>query len=79
MPFSGDRSERRPPAPRDKTPHHVGVGEAVLADELDGDDAAELLVARLEDLAHAALAQPFQHDVGAKHQAGGAARKIWLT
>ena len=46
--------------------HGVGVVEPLLADELEGDDAAELPVAGLEDLAHAALAEPLQQDIGAE-------------
>ena len=47
----------------------VGVLQALLADDLDGDDAAELPVAGLEDGAHAALAEALQQDVGAEQQA----------
>ena len=49
----------------------VGVVQPLLADELQGDDLAELPVAGLEDLAHAALAQPLQQDVGAEQQVAG--------
>ena len=52
--------------------HRVGVVEAFLADELEGDDVTELPVAGLEDLAHAARAQPFQQDVGAEQQVAAA-------
>ena len=48
--------------------HGVGVVEPFLADELEGDDPAELPVAGLEDLAHAALAQPLQQDVRAQEK-----------
>ena len=48
--------------------HRVGVVEPLLADELEGDDRAELPVAGLEDLAHAALAEALQEDVRAEHQ-----------
>ncbi len=54
-----------------EAPHGIGVGQPLLADHLEGDDAAELPVARLEDLAHAAFAEPLQQDVGAEDEAGG--------
>ena len=41
----------------------IGVVQPFLADQLEGDDPAQLPVAGLEDLAHAALAQPLQQDI----------------
>jgi hypothetical protein len=46
----------------------VRVAQPFLADELQGDNLAELPVARLEDLPHAAFAQPLQNDVGTQDQ-----------
>ena len=46
----------------------VGVGQALLADDLQGDDLRELPVAGLEDLAHAALADAFEQDIGTQQQ-----------
>jgi len=46
----------------------VGVRQAILADDLQGDDAAEAPVAGLEDFSHAALAEPLQEDIGAEDE-----------
>ena len=48
--------------------HRVGIGQFLLADELDGDDLAQFPVARLEDGPHAALADAFEQDVGTQQQ-----------
>ena len=56
-----------------ETPDGVLVGEAVLADDLQGDDAAHAQLAGLEDLSHAAFAEAFQDDVLAEHQFPAAA------
>jgi hypothetical protein len=47
---------------------NVGIVKAFGADELEGNQPAEVAVAGLEDLAHAALAQPLQQDVAAQDQ-----------
>ena len=43
-----------------KTLDHLGVVEAFLADDLEGDVAVEHLLAGLEDLPHAPFAEPFR-------------------
>jgi hypothetical protein len=56
-----------------ETPHRVGVAQPLLADQLQRHHAAELPVAGLEHLAHAALAETIHEDVGAKEEARAAA------
>ena len=53
--------------------HGVGVVQPVLADELEGDDAAQLPVAGLEDLRPCRPRRAFQQDVGAEQQVAAAA------
>ena len=53
----------------------VEVVQLLFADDLHGDDTAELPVLGLEDLTHAALAQFLQQDVGAEQQFGAPAAK----
>src|SRR5713101_4635906 len=48
--------------------HGKGIGQAILANDLEGDAAAQFPVARLEDLAHAAFADPLDQQVGAEQQ-----------
>src|SRR5208283_494017 len=48
---------------------------AVLADELEGDGAAHFLMAGLEDQSHAALAEPFQDNIGTQQQVRAAPLK----
>jgi hypothetical protein len=51
-----------------ETPRCVGVGQPLGADELQGHHPAQLPVAGLEHLAHAAFAEALQEDVGAQQQ-----------
>jgi hypothetical protein len=44
------------------------VVEVVFADQLESDQAVEFVMARLENQAHTAFAQPFEQDVGAQQQ-----------
>jgi hypothetical protein len=46
----------------------VGVAHELLADDLEGDQGAQLAVAGPVDLTHAAFPQPVQEDIGAEHQ-----------
>jgi hypothetical protein len=53
--------------------HGVGAGQPLLADDLDGHHPPQFLVAGLEDLAHAAGAQPCEEDIRPQHQVLAAA------
>jgi hypothetical protein len=53
----------------------VMASQPLLADDLEGDDAAQLPVLGLEDSAHAAFAKPFEQDVGTQQQFGAAAQE----
>ena len=64
----GVRQGRRRPDLAFEAAHGIGVGQPLLADQLQGDDMAQLPVAGLEDLAHAPLAQPLQQHVGPQQQ-----------
>src|SRR5262245_66508716 len=58
---------RRPGLPLE-APDVVRVGELVLADDLEGINAIEAEVPGLEDLAHPALADAFEQEVGTHDQ-----------
>ena len=51
----------------------IGAGKPFLANDLEGDDALHVLVLRLVDHAHRALAQPIEQDVGADAEVPGLA------
>src|SRR4051794_20635005 len=46
----------------------VGTGELLLAEELESDDPLHVQMPGLEDLAHSALAEAVEKDVGANEQ-----------
>ena len=46
----------------------VGIIQSLFADKLDGDDAAQLPVAGLEDLSHAAFAHTLPQNIGTQQE-----------
>src|SRR5262249_33427883 len=51
-----------------ETSDDAGVIEPVFANQLDSSDAAQVAMAGLEDLAHAALTELVQHDIGSEDE-----------
>ena len=58
-----------------KAQNHLGIVQAFLANDLEGDAAVEQLLAGLEDLPHAPFAEPFGKHEGSERQAVASALK----
>lgn len=57
--------------------HRVGTGETFLADDLESDIAAHLLVPGLEDRAHPSFADAFEKDVPSQDQLATLKEQVW--
>ena len=58
--------------------HGPRVIQPFLANDLDGDDAVEIALPRLEHLPHAALAEAFEENIRAKYEVAAAAMRYLI-